>query len=75
MGQYYVPYAYGPIYTYGAEHIYIFMDKKPNEILNQQYSINSYTTINIPYNWPAFLAASCLNIGYTSSYELIRIRN
>ena len=36
--------------------------------------INSYTTINTPYNWPAlsFLAASCLNIGYL---ELIKIRN
>ena len=36
---------------------------------------NSYTTINTPYNWPAFLAASCLNIGYLSLHELIRIRN
>ena len=34
-----------------------------------------YTTINTPYNWPAFLAASCLNIGYLSLYELFRIRN
>ena len=59
------------------------MNKKPNKIYenlismkltNIQYSINSYT-INTPYNWPAFLAASCLNIGYTSSYELIKIRN
>ena len=38
-------------------------------------SFNSYTTINTPYNWPAFLAASCLNIGYFSSHELTRIRN
>ena len=29
---------------------------------NLQYSINAYTTINTPYNWPAFLTASCLNI-------------
>ena len=36
---------------------------------------NSYTTINTPYNWPAFLAASCLNIGYLSLPELIRIHN
>ena len=36
---------------------------------------NSYTTINTPYNWPAFLAASYLNIGYLSLHELIRIRN
>ena len=52
------------------------MDKKPNEIQVAKfdphkdlqpcssYSIKSYTTINSPYNWPAFLAASCLNIGY-----------
>ena len=42
------------------------MDKKPNEIhenliptklTNIQYSINSYTTINTPYNWPAFLSS------------------
>ena len=33
-----------------------------------------YKIINIPYNLPAFLAASCLNIGYMSSYALIRIR-
>ena len=62
------------------------MDKKPNEIhenlIPQKlitvcvlYGINSYTTINTPYNWPAFLAASCLNSGYTSSNALIRIRN
>ena len=33
-----------------------------------------HTTIktNIPYNWPAFLAASCFNGGYKSSYALIR---
>ena len=58
------------------------MDKKPDEIhrnlipsklTNVQYSINSYTAINTPYDWPAFLAASCLNIGYVSLYELIRI--
>ena len=60
------------------------MDKKPSEIhenlipmkINnhtiQQYS---YTTNNTPYNWPASLAASCLNIGFTSSYALIRICN
>ena len=28
-----------------------------------------------PYIWSALLAASCLNIGYVSSYELIRICN
>ena len=39
------------------------------------HSINSYTTINTPYNWPAILAASCWNIGYMYSYELIGIRN
>ena len=32
---------------------------------------NSYMTINTPYNWPAFLAALCLSIGY----KLIRMRN
>ena len=50
------------------------MDKKPNEIhknlilmeINNyrlSYSINCSTTTNtnIPYNWPAFLAASWLN--------------
>ena len=40
------------------------MDKKPNEIHenliptkidNHTFSINSYTTINTPYNWPDFL--------------------
>ena len=52
------------------------MDKKPNKAHKNliptkliQYSINSYTTISIPYNWPAFLAAYYLNIGYVSSYE------
>ena len=60
------------------------MDKKPNEnphkfgpqrkLRIMQYSINSYAPINIPYNWPAFLAASCLNSGYMSLYALIRIR-
>ena len=58
------------------------MNKKPNEIHvnlmpakinNYTVQYYSYTTINTPYNWPAFLAASCLNIGYISSYELIRI--
>ena len=34
------------------------------------YTINSYTIINTPYNWPAFLTASCL-IRCTSSYEYI----
>ena len=28
-----------------------------------------------PYIWSALLAASCLNIGYMSLYELIRICN
>ena len=28
-----------------------------------------------PYNWPASIAASCLNIEYLSIHELIRIRN
>ena len=40
-----------------------------------QYSINSYTTINTPYNWLAFLVASCFNSGYMSSYVLVRICN
>ena len=26
-----------------------------------EYGIKSYTTIKTPYNWPAFLTASCLN--------------
>ena len=39
------------------------------------YLTLSDTTINTHYNWPAFLVASCLNIGYLSSHELIRIRN
>ena len=60
------------------------MDKKPNKIhehlipmksTNIQYSINSYTTTNTLYNWPAFLVASYLNIEYVSLYELIRICN
>ena len=38
------------------------------------YNSRSYTTINTPYNWPAFLAALCLNIGYLL-HELIRIRS
>ena len=63
--------------------IQIFMDKKhnkiyenliPTKLTNIQYSI-LYATINTPYNWPAPLAAFCLNIGYVSSYKLIRIRN
>ena len=39
------------------------------------YSINSYTTINtnIPYNWPALLAASCLDSRYIYSYALIML--
>ena len=55
------------------------MDKKPQKFDSHRklttipYSINSCTTINTTYNWPAFLAASCLNIGYMSSYALIRI--
>ena len=61
------------------------MNEKPNEIhenlipmkINNHipYSINSYTTIstNIPYNCSAFLAASCFNSGYLSSYALIGI--
>ena len=61
------------------------MDKKPKEIhenlipvkLTNIYTtvLTSYTAINTPYNWPAFIAPSCLNIGYVSSYKLIRIRN
>ena len=56
------------------------MDKKPNEIhekliptklTNMQYSTNSYTTITTPYNWPAFLAASCLNIEYMSTKSYV----
>ena len=61
------------------------MDKKPNEthenliptkLLTIPYSINSYPIINtnILYNWPALLAASCLNSRYTFSCMLIRIR-
>ena len=46
----------------------------PARLTATQQSINSYTTINTPYYWPAFLAASCLNIGYMSIYKLIRIR-
>ena len=42
--------------------------------------INIYVTLTIQLthliaNWPAFLAAPCLNIGYLSLQELIRIRN
>ena len=29
---------------------------------------------HMPYNWPAFIAASWLNSGCTSSYALIRIQ-
>ena len=47
----------------------------PTKLTNIRHSINFYTTINGSYNWSAFLAASCLNIGYMSSYELIRICN
>ena len=37
------------------------------------YYLTFYTTINTPYNWQPFLAASCLNIRYSSLNELIRI--
>ena len=51
----------------------------PQKYSSYLYSVNSYTTINKTintlYNWPAFLAASWLNIRYVSSYELIKIRN
>ena len=65
------------------------MDKKPNEIYENliptkynnhivQYKllyvhVHITTNTNIPYNWPAFIAAFWLNSGYTSSYALIRI--
>ena len=47
----------------------------PQKLTTILCSSNSYTTINtnISYNWPAFLAASWLNSGYTSSYTLIRM--
>ena len=60
------------------------MNKEPNEfhkhlspqkLTTIQYSINSYTTINTPYNWLVFLAASSLNTWYMSSYELVRMCN
>ena len=47
----------------------------PQKYSSYVYNFNSYTIINTPYNWPVHLAASCLNIGYVSSYELIRIHN
>ena len=58
------------------------INKKPNEIhenliptkFTVQYIYSYTTTINTPYNWPAFLTASCLDIGYVYSCELIRIR-
>ena len=58
------------------------MGKKPNEIHEtlipmkiKNLTVQYTTNINIPYNWLAFLAASWLNSGYTSSsYTLIRIR-
>ena len=39
-------------------------------LIPTNYNNTPYTIINTPYNWPAFLTASCLNIGYMSSYEL-----
>ena len=47
----------------------------PTKLTTIPYYMNSFTTTNTPYNWPAFLAASCLNIGYMSSFALIRIHN
>ena len=44
----------------------------PTKLTNIQYSINSYTIINTPYNWSAFLAAYCFNSGHMSLYELIK---
>ena len=58
------------------------MDKKlkeihvnliPMKIKNHAVQYYSYTIINTPYEWPAFLAASCVNSRYMSSYALIRI--
>ena len=33
-----------------------------NDTLNTMHIIIYLITINTPYNWPAFLAASCLSI-------------
>ena len=45
----------------------------PAKLTTIPYSSNSYTitNTNIPYNWPAFLAASRLNNEYASSYAFI----
>ena len=48
--------------------------KTPCILLLLLLLFNSYTTINTPYNWSAFLAASCLNIEYLS-LQLVGIRN
>ena len=63
------------INLHGQETYEIYKKLIPTTLTNIYYSINSYTTIYAPYNWPAFLAISCLNIGYVSSYGLIRIHN
>ena len=49
----------------------IYVNLIPTKINNYTVQYNSYTTINTLHNWQAFLAASCLNIGYISSYALI----
>ena len=60
------------------------MDKKPNKIrINltptkiKNHAVATVTLTqkltHLIANWPAFLAASCLNSGYMSSYALIRI--
>ena len=59
-------------YVDKAKQVDILISK--NQALQIHACMHSYTTINIPYNWPAFLAASCLNIECMFSYELIRIR-
>ena len=59
-----------------ALHLLYHAYKRNPRKIDSHGNINSYITIinaNIPYNWPTFLAASCLNYGSMSSYALIRV--
>ena len=42
-------------------------------VFNDYYLTLTQQLYNTPYDWPAFLASSCLNIGHLSLHKLIRI--